>query len=203
MHLSVNDDRINGPPDIIDGRILDDLDGPGVGINLNLADVHAVGEVAAGHRLIAVPAAGSRRSSGRSFVSMAAPATSNIRSVGRCPSPRNGRPRTRVGRRDSRRWLGDAGALGDDVVRRVRASRCWRAACPAGMSAAADLHDVGIAGTSRTLSKGTPSHSVTSCAKLVSWPWPCETIPITTSTRPSGLTVISARSRGTPVAVST
>ena len=57
--------------------------------------------------------------------------------------------------------------------------------------------------TSRTLSSGTPSHSVTSCAKLVSWPWPFDTVPTTISTMPSGNTVISARSRGAPVAVST
>ena len=55
----------------------------------------------------------------------------------------------------------------------------------------------------RTDSIGTPSHSVINCAKLVSWPWPCETTPMTRSTTPSGLTVISAFSRGTPVAVST
>ena len=35
---------------------------------------------------------------------------------------------------------------------------------------------------SRTLSSGTPSHSVTSWAKLVSCPWPCDTVPSTTST---------------------
>ncbi len=57
--------------------------------------------------------------------------------------------------------------------------------------------------TSAMLSIGTPSHSLTSCAKLVSCPWPLETVPMTTSTTPSGCTVISARSRGTPVAVST
>ncbi len=57
--------------------------------------------------------------------------------------------------------------------------------------------------TKRTASIGTPSHSVINCAKLVSWPWPCETTPITSSTMPSGCTVISAFSRGTPVAVST
>ena len=57
--------------------------------------------------------------------------------------------------------------------------------------------------TSATLSSGTPSHSLTSWAKLVSCPWPLETVPMTTSTTPSGCTVISARSRGTPVAVST
>ena len=58
--------------------------------------------------------------------------------------------------------------------------------------------------TSRTLSIGTPSHSVISCAKLVSWPWPLDTVPTTTSTMPvAGSTVTSARSRGAPVAVST
>ena len=56
--------------------------------------------------------------------------------------------------------------------------------------------------TSRTASIGTPSHSLINCAKLVSWPCPCDTVPITTSTKPSGATVTSARSRGAPVAVS-
>ena len=61
--------------------------------------------------------------------------------------------------------------------------------------------------TRRTLSNGTPSHSLINWAKLVSWPWPCDTVPITTSTvpptGPSGRTVTSAFSRGAPVAVST
>ena len=38
--------------------------------------------------------------------------------------------------------------------------------------------------TSRTLSNGTPSHSVISWAKLVSCPWPCDTVPTTSSTMP-------------------
>ena len=37
---------------------------------------------------------------------------------------------------------------------------------------------------------------MTSCAKLVSWPWPLFIVPSTSSTRPSGATVTSARSRG-------
>ena len=52
---------------------------------------------------------------------------------------------------------------------------------------------------SRTRSNGTPSHSVTSCAKLVSWPWPLDSVPITTSTKPLSATVISVRSRGMPL----
>ena len=38
----------------------------------------------------------------------------------------------------------------------------------------------------------------THCAKLVSWPWPLASVPITTSTSPDGSTVTSARSRGLP-----
>ena len=41
-----------------------------------------------------------------------------------------------------------------------------------------------------------PSHSVTSWAKLVSWPCPDDIVPITSSTWPSGSMVISVRSRG-------
>jgi len=40
-----------------------------------------------------------------------------------------------------------------------------------------DRYQVGVAAISRTLSMGTPSHSFTSWAKVVSCPWPCETIP--------------------------
>ena len=89
-------------------------------------------------------------------------------------------------------------------VRRVEDDDADEPHAAARMRAAADLHDVGVAGDDvARCSIGTPSHSVTSCAKLVSWPWPFETVPTTTSTRPSACTVISARSRGTPVAVST
>ena len=51
----------------------------------------------------------------------------------------------------------------------------------------------------RTCPTSTSNHSAMSWAKLVSWPWPAESVPMTTSIRPSGRTVISARSRGMPV----
>ncbi len=51
----------------------------------------------------------------------------------------------------------------------------------------------------RTCASSTSNHSAMSCAKLVSWPCPDESVPMTTSMRPSGSTRISARSRGTPV----
>ena len=72
------------------------------------------------------------------------------------------------------------------------------------MRAAADADDVGVAdddvdGLDRQVRAGRP----TTCAKLVSWPWPLGCVPITTSTRPSGFTVISVRSRGAPIEDST
>ena len=42
-----------------------------------------------------------------------------------------------------------------------------------------------------TFSTGTARRSDTTCAKLVSWPCPLGWVPMTTSTRPSGRTVIS------------
>ena len=54
-----------------------------------------------------------------------------------------------------------------------------------------------------TFSTGTWRRSDTTCAKLVSWPWPLGWVPMTTSTRPSGLTVMRACSLGAPIEDST
>ena len=40
--------------------------------------------------------------------------------------------------------------------------------------------------TRRTCSRSTPSHSARIWAKLVSWPWPADSVPRTSSIRPSG-----------------
>jgi hypothetical protein len=53
--------------------------------------------------------------------------------------------------------------------------------------------------TRETQSAGTPSHSLISWAKLVSWPWPLDSVPMTTSTTPWGSTVTMARSCGAPL----
>ena len=52
--------------------------------------------------------------------------------------------------------------------------------------------------TMLTVSKGTPSRSATTWAKTVSWPWPCDWLPIGTSTIPVGSTRTSAYSWGRP-----
>ena len=57
--------------------------------------------------------------------------------------------------------------------------------------------------TMRTVSNGTPSRSATTWAKTVSCPWPCDWLPIGTSTIPVGSTRTSAYSRGTPPVPST
>ncbi len=43
------------------------------------------------------------------------------------------------------------------------------------------MHDVDLA-------NGTPSWSTTSCAKVVSWPWPWLCVPVNTVTLPVGCT---------------
>ena len=53
--------------------------------------------------------------------------------------------------------------------------------------------------TTDTVSIDTPSRSETSCAKVVSWPWPWLCEPVRISTEPVGLTRTSADShRPTP-----
>ena len=54
------------------------------------------------------------------------------------------------------------------------------------------LHHVGVAEDDvARVSTGTCSRSATTCAKLVSWPCPLGCVPMTTSTRPSGRTLIA------------
>ncbi len=52
-------------------------------------------------------------------------------------------------------------------------------------------------------STGTESTAPTTWAKLVSCPCPLGPVPITTLTLPSGVIVISVRSRGAPIELST
>ena len=48
--------------------------------------------------------------------------------------------------------------------------------------------------TMSTFSIGTPRRSATTCAKVVSWPWPCECEPVNTVTLPVGCTRTSPAS---------
>ncbi len=52
--------------------------------------------------------------------------------------------------------------------------------------------------TKRMRSGVTPSSSAMTWAKLVSWPWPVDWVPTTTSTMPSGKIVACTRSCGAP-----
>jgi hypothetical protein len=48
--------------------------------------------------------------------------------------------------------------------------------------------------TTSTLSTGMPSRAATTCAKVVSWPWPWLCEPVNTVTLPVGCTRISPHS---------
>ena len=110
-----------------------------------------------------------------------------------------------IGGRGLQQMAGDAQPLLDDDVRGVQHDDAGEPQRAAGMRAAADRDAVGVAGHEPHAVERHAEPFGDSCAKLVSCPWPCDTVPTTTSISPlpSGLTVISARSRGAPVAVST
>ena len=52
MGLAVQDHRVDRATDIVDRGIADDLDGTGLGIDLDLADLRAVGKTGDGERLV-------------------------------------------------------------------------------------------------------------------------------------------------------
>ena len=148
----------------------------------------------------ATPASGPRSASGAS-ARRAAAATSNRpteRSV-----PRHGEATAReldVRLRRLEEPGGDARAARDDLVGGLAPSpraprRMERPELDPPPTATRSVSPV----TRRTCSSSTPSHSARIWAKLVSWPWPADSVPSTSSTCPAGSTVISARSRGAPV----
>ena len=93
----------------------------------------------------------------------------------------------------------DARAARHDLVGGLRHDDRAEAHRAPGARSPTDAHAIGVPVTSRTCSGSTPSQSARIWAKLVSWPWPADSVPRTSSTRPAGSTVISARSRGAPV----
>jgi hypothetical protein len=53
--------------------------------------------------------------------------------------------------------------------------------------------------TTVTVSASTPRVFATSCAKAVSWPWPCGEAPVLAVTRPRASTATSPYSKPKPV----
>ena len=182
MHLAVHDHRIDRAPDIVDRGVAHDLHHAGLGIDLDLADMAAIGERREVHGLVAdaVQAAQVVRQivalhrRGRDLEDA-------DRAVGALHDEAAG-GEFQIGRGGFQHMAGDPHPLVDDLVRRVQHDDAAEPQRAAGMRAAADRDAVGVAVHQPTLSSGTPSHSLTSWAKLVSWPWPLDTVPMTTST---------------------
>ena len=147
VDLAVDDQRIDGAPDIVDGGVADDLDHAGVGIDLDLADVGAVGK----RRLATVSshcaASGPRRSSGRSVRSERR--ARDLEQADRVVGALHGEAAVLeldVGGRGLQQMLGDARALLDDVVGGFLDDDAAEPHAAAGMRAAADRDAVGVAG---------------------------------------------------------
>ena len=204
MGLAVDDQRIDAAADVVDRGVAGDLDVAGVGIDLDLADRAAVRK----HRLVHL-VVGDDREAVLEIVAAA-------------------RPRGLLGEFEEIEAAVAVAATKAAVVevdlvrRRVERSR-RRSACPA-RSGPAPAFAITVPAwrierpeceppptltmsvspmMMLTVSTGTASRSATTCAKLVSWPWPLGCVPITTSTRPSGRTVISGARFGAPIEDST
>ena len=132
--LAVHDQRVDRPPDIVDRGVAEDLDRPGLGVDLDLADVAAVGKDRGVHLVVrdrGKPGAGSGLEERQAAVG----AGDEIPSV-RVPDVDRGGLQT-VGRRLPARFDQRIGGLDDD--------RSGHAHRPARMRAAADMDDVGVA----------------------------------------------------------
>ena len=148
-------------------------------------------------------ASGPRRSSGRSFRSRAARATSN-RPIERSVPFTVKRPSAKATSAGSVSstwpaifvafWITACDAL-PMTTPPIRIERAECEPPPIGTMSVSPW-------ISLMRSTSTPSHSPTHCAKLVSWPWPLDSVPIETSTRPSGFTSTFDHSRGEPLVIS-
>ena len=162
----------------------------GLGVDLDLADVAAAGigevlGVVEGGLLQAGLEARSGSCAGRRRRGRSRPASSS----GRC-RPRGRLPSVEldVGLARLQQVGGDLAALGDDLVGRLdhRGAADGQRARAVGAHAEGDL--AVSPWTMSICSSGTPSCSATSCAKVVSWPWPWLCVPVNTVTLPVGCT---------------
>ena len=193
--------RIDRAADVVDGGVADDLDRPQFEIDLDFADMAAIGKAADRDGLIAFGGQGSAQIGGEIVAAhrLACRLEYADGAVGTLHGESAaGEFDVVLGRFEH---VGsDPLALGDDRVRRLADDDAGEPHRAAGMRSAAHRHDVGIALDADARNRAArPANRVTSCAKLVSWPCPLDSVPITTSTRPSGATVTSAHSRGAPV----
>ena len=133
MGLALDDQRVDGAAHVVDGDVAHEIDGAGLRVHLDLAHVAAVGE----HELVHLVVTHDRETVG------------HLEQPDPTIGARNGEPAARV-RHVVRRGLQGKGraalALGDQVVRRERDDRARHAHRAPGVRAAAEAHEVGVAG---------------------------------------------------------
>jgi hypothetical protein len=200
MSLAVHDQRIDAAADVVDAGVARDRRQASVRIDLDLADRAAVRE----HRIVHLVGRGRPR--------------------GRPSTRRQREPRALLGELEE---IEAAVAVGDEnrpSLKSTLSARCSdqraRSSCPCRSGRHALEITVAAWRIERPECEPPPtltmsvspmmmltldrhaSRSATTCAKLVSWPWPLGWVPITTSTG-LRLHVISVRSFGAPIEDST
>ena len=201
MHLALDDHRVDEAAEIVGGDELHDLGVAGLRVDLDLADVAAGREGEVG-RVVE-----------RAFLQARLHARRQIvRRIGGeadlCPG------QLLVGAGDAHLAVGDLDVAfrgfhqmrGDllrlrlDLVERLDDRRHADRAGARAVGAHAELHLVGVAVHDRDIARSAGrSAATTTCAKVVSWPWPWLCEPVSTSIVPTGLTRTSADShRPTP-----
>src|SRR5712675_2380388 len=147
MHLAMHDHRIDRPPAIIDCGVAHDLDNSGIGVDLDLADMAAIGEGGEVDGLIAHALQWAAQ-----ILRQIGPLQPSARdledpdgAVGALDLEPPAGERDVLDRR-LQHMAGDAQPLLDDLVRGVEHDDAAEPQRPAGMRAAADRDAVGVAG---------------------------------------------------------
>ena len=130
----MHDQRIDRAPDIVDGRVASDFDDPGLRVDLDLADVAAIGKTC---EVVGLVAFGRERAAQLVWQIVAPQCLSgnledSERAVGALdPEPALGE--FEVGGSRLQYMAGDLQAFGDDVARGVEHDDAGEAQCAAGM----------------------------------------------------------------------
>ncbi len=146
--LAVDDQRVHGAADVVDGGVAHDRQHAGVGIDLHLADVAAIAVAGVAHGLVGDLAQRAAQVVWQRIVVRVRPRRSRTgRASGRCARARKWPScECDVGLRGIEQDRGDAPALVDDRLRRLVDHEARKPHAAARMGAAAEFHDVGVAG---------------------------------------------------------
>src|SRR6516162_5041646 len=147
VDLAMHDQRVDRPADIVDRRIAGDFDDAGIGIDLDLADMTAIGETREIYCLVAF----GRERPAQFVGQIVAPQSfgSDLEDAERPLGslyPETAVGELQIGRGGFHHMTGDLQTLGDDVARSIEHHDAREAQRAAGVRTTANRHAVGVAG---------------------------------------------------------